>query len=60
MNYTLAESNILGKKDAEVDFDRICTNKLIVVYIPLCRIVIIMQDCAKSNMVVEIMLKTSN
>lgn len=33
MNFTLTESNILGKKDAEVDFDSICTNTIIDVYI---------------------------
>jgi hypothetical protein len=54
MNYTFTESNILGKKDAEVDFDTIFTNNIIVVYIPYCSIVKIMQDCAKSDIVVEI------
>jgi hypothetical protein len=34
MNYTLTEINILRKKDAENDFDSICTNNIIVVYIP--------------------------
>jgi hypothetical protein len=36
MNYSSTESNILGKKDAEVDFDLICTNR---------RMYPIMQNC---------------
>jgi hypothetical protein len=36
MNYTLTKSNIFGKKDAEDDFDSICTNH---------RIYPILQNC---------------
>jgi hypothetical protein len=44
----------LGKKDVEVDFDAICASNIIVIYTPQCRIVKLMQDCAKLDIVVEI------
>jgi hypothetical protein len=60
MNYTLTESHILGKKDAEVEIDSICTNNILVVYIPKCRIVKIMQDCANSDIHVVVEINTIN